>query len=702
MPARLILALTFLALVSFPGGASAVNSACTERFIELATKTPKLTEFGRDLTLLASQGKLDPVIGRVKELGEAFEILGLTKKNNPVFIGEPGVGKTALAEGLAQLIADGRAPSAFKNHRVIQLDLTAMVGNTKFRGEFEQRMKLVLAELEANPDIIIFIDEIHTVLGVGTTDGGQNAANLLKPALARGLKCIGATTLDEYKLIEKDGALERRFQKVVLQPPNDADVLLILVGLREKFEKHHGVTISDEALKEAIELTNRYVPGDRFQPDKAITAVDRACSRARLLADPGGYVPSTREELVALKKELAKAIGDEQFELAASLSEKIKVMEGAAPPPPPGTKIVVGVEDIRIVVSKETGIPLETLGTDEAQKLLVMETALKKVVVGQDEAISQISKAVRLSRAGLRDPKRPIGTFVFAGPTGVGKTLLTRKLGEYMFGTEEAVIELNMTEFAEKHTVGRLIGAPPGYVGYEDGGQLTEKVRRRPYSVLVFDEIEKAAPEVRAILLKIMEDGQITDAKGRVVSFRNCIIILTTNKGARAVNFANEANAAAAAEVPVEADGFRLGAAPERTPPRLITQAEKEKMVMAELEQEFTPEFLGRPDGIIVFNTLTKEQMHLVVEIEANKLRKLLEAKALTLTLSGEAKDYILAQADVSKTGGRNLRKQIEDNLSSPIAELILRGSLTSAKGVSVTVEGTGADRHLVFEAIAP
>ena len=596
------------------------------------SKTPALDSFGRDLTELARQGKLDPVIGRTNEIERVVQILSRRTKNNPVLLGEAGVGKTAIVEGLAQMIVDGSIPELLRERRIVVLDLAMMVAGTKYRGQFEERIKAVMNEVRRAKNTILFIDELHTLVGAGGAEGAIDASNVLKPALARGeIQCIGATTLDEYrKYIEKDGALERRFQQIIVNPPSTKEAVEILKGLRDRYEAHHKVEIKDEALEEAVELSDRYITG-RCLPDKAIDVIDEAGARVRLRAMTR---PPDLKELDAkiekLNQEKEAAVAEQDFEKAAHLRDQAdkekKKKDAITKEWRDKAKEIDGVVDgevIREVVNKMTGVPLVRISTDETQRLLAMEDELHKTVISQHEAIQAIAKVVRKSRAGMKDPKRPIGCFIFAGPTGVGKTLLAKRLAQFMFGDENALVSLDMSEYMEKHNVSRLTGAPPGYIGYEEGGQLTEKIRRRPYSVVLLDEIEKAHPDVWNILLQIFEEGRLTDNVGRIVDFKNTIIILTTNIGASEI----------AGKASFNVFGKKDAAA---------TYEKMKETLKGEMEKSFRPEFLGRLDDIIVFRSLTKEDLKKIIDIELSKVRKRLKDKGLTLELTDEAKDFII------------------------------------------------------------
>ena len=630
------------------------------------TKTPALDEFGRDLIKLAQEDKLDPVIGRSTEIQRVIQILSRRKKNNPCIIGEAGVGKTAIVEGLAQKITNNDVPEILKEKRIICLDLALIVAGTKYRGEFEKRLKKIVKEVQESNDVILFIDEIHTLVGAGAAEGAIDASNILKPALARGeLQVIGATTADEYrKYIEKDAALERRFQPIYISEPSIEETVMILQGLKDKYEAHHKIKITDQALEAAAHLSARYVSG-RFLPDKAIDLVDEAASRIKLQNTI--FPPDLKEvemKLNKIRKEKESAVKLQEFEKAAQLREKEKKLEAELQKMKEKwetrrmvSKVEVTEEDIAEIVSSWTGIPIFSLKEGEAQKLLRMEEELHKRIIGQDEPIISISKAIRRARAGMKSPKRPIGSFIFLGPTGVGKTELARALAEFLFGDENALISLDMSEYMEKFAVSRLIGAPPGYVGYEEGGQLTEKVRRKPYSVILLDEIEKAHPDVFNILLQIFEDGRLTDSQGRVVDFKNTVIIMTSNVGATLIK--KEATL-----------GFRGTNEPEE-----ISYKEIKNRVMGELNKTFRPEFLNRIDEVIVFKSLIKEEIKKIASlIINNEVKKLLEERKIGLETTEEIKELLTKEGYDSNFGARPLRRTIERLIENPISEKLLAG----------------------------
>lgn len=655
------------------------------------SKTPALDSFGRDLTELARQGKLDPVIGRANEIERVIQVLSRRTKNNPVLLGEAGVGKTAIVEGLAQMIVDGNVPELLRDRRLVVLDLAMMVAGTKYRGQFEERIKAVMNEVRRAKNTILFIDELHTLVGAGGAEGAIDASNVLKPALARGeIQCIGATTLDEYrKYIEKDAALARRFQEIIVNPPTKDEAVEILKGLRDRYEAHHRVQITDTALASAVELSDRYISG-RCLPDKAIDVIDEAGARIRLKAmTRPPDLKDIDEQIEKLNQEKESAVAEQDFEKAAALrdsADKLKKRKDQVTrewrEKTKETEGVVDDEVIAEVVSKMTGVPLKRLGDDETQRLLKMETELHTVVVSQDEAIKAIAKAVRKSRAGLKDPKRPIGSFIFAGPTGVGKTLLAKRLAAFMFGDEANLVQLDMSEYMEKHNVSRLVGAPPGYIGYEEGGQLTEKIRRKPYSVVLLDEIEKAHPDVWNMLLQIMEEGRLTDNVGRVIDFKNTIMIMTTNIGAEQIT---------------GRDAFGFSKKDE------ASSYEKMKaMLKQEMERNFRPEFLNRVDDIIVFRSLTTDDLKSIVDIELNKVAKRLRDKRYELVMTDEAKEFLIAKGTSLEFGARPLRRAIEHNLEDPLSEDLLRGAFAGKDTITVKVSGEGDEKKLIFETKGP
>jgi len=640
-------------------------------------KTPALKAFGRDLTEMASKGELDPVIGRAEEIERVIQILCRRSKNNPVLIGEAGVGKTAIAEGLAQEIVAGNVPELLMGKRVITLDLALMVAGTKYRGQFEERIKAVMDEIRKNKNIILFIDEMHTIVGAGSAEGAMDASNIIKPALSRGeLQCIGATTLNEYrKYIEKDSALERRFQSVKVEAPSVTDTVLILKGLRPKYEAHHKAVITDAALEAAAKLSDRYLTG-RFLPDKAIDLMDEAGSRARIGAMT--RPPSTKDleaDIDRIRGEKEAAIKAQDFEKAASLrdtekkaKEDLEVALATWRKERDEREVVVGEEEIMHVLSKWTGVPLNRMEQKETAKLLAMEEELKKRVIGQDEAVTAISKALRRSRADLKDPRRPIGSFIFLGPTGVGKTFLARSLAEFMFGDPDALIQIDMSEYMEKFTSSRLIGSPPGYVGHEEGGQLSEAVRRRPYSVVLFDEVEKAHPDVMHLLLQILEEGTITDSLGRKIDFRNTIIILTSNVGAELIKKQTTLGFGA----PKHDEGYDT----------------MQGKILEETKKVFKPEFLNRLDDIIVFHTLTKEMLTRIVDLEVVKVVNRIKQKEIILTLDAAAHEFLIEKGYDPTYGARPMRRAVERYLEDPMAEEILRGTFKAGDQIQVTRDG--------------
>ncbi len=649
------------------------------------SKTPALDAFGRDLTELASEHKLDPVIGRRAEMERVIQILCRRTKNNPVLLGEAGVGKTAIVEGLAQAIVEGGVPEILKERRIVVLDLALMVAGTKYRGQFEERIKGVMNEVRRAKNIILFIDELHTLVGAGGAEGAIDASNVLKPALARGeIQCIGATTLDEFrKYIEKDGALERRFQTIMVEPPNKEEALEILKGLRDKYEAHHRVQYTDAALEGCVELSARYITG-RFLPDKAIDVMDEAGARIRLQAMT--KPPDLREidgEIKKMDKEKDECIAVQDFERAALLRDSVTQLRRKKEQLQRGwketNKEVDGVVDEEVIaetVSRMTGIPLSRLEKKEAERLLKLEEELHKHVVSQHDAITAVSKAIRRSRAGLKDPKRPIGSFIFVGPTGCGKTLLAKALAKFMFGEEEALISIDMSEYMEKHNVSRLIGAPPGYVGYEEGGQLTEKIRRRSYAVVLLDEIEKAHVDVFNMLLQIMEEGRLTDSFGRHIDFKNTILIMTSNIGADVIK--NQSVL-----------GFRKATA-DASYESMKTQLNQE------VEKHFRPEFLNRVDDVIVFRGLTRDDLKLIVEIEMKGVLARIKDKEVTLTLNEEATAFLIEKGFNPDFGARPLRRAIERYVEDPLSESLLRGEY---KGVQKLL-GKKKDDRLVFEVV--
>ena len=649
-------------------------------------KTPALRAFGRDLTKLARDGELDPVIGRENEIERVIQILCRRTKNNPVLVGEAGVGKTAIVEGLAQEISMGNVPEILREKRVVTLDLALMVAGTKYRGQFEERIKAVMDEIRKVKNVILFIDELHTIVGAGSAEGAMDASNIIKPALSRGeLQCVGATTLNEYrKYIEKDAALERRFQQVKVEEPSVEDTIAILRGLKDKYEQHHKVSYSPEAIESSVRLTSRYLTG-RFLPDKAIDVLDESGARARIgtLTRPP-EIKALEGKIEVINKEKVTAINSQDFEKAAALRDtekqtKKELEDLIASWRSESEEKVVDVEedDIMAVVSKWTGVPLQRMEEKETEKLLQMENKLKEHVIGQDTAVVAISKALRRSRADLKDPRRPIGSFLFLGPTGVGKTYLARNLAEFMFGDAEALIQIDMSEYMEKFTSSRLIGSPPGYVGYEEGGQLSESVRRRPYSVVLFDEIEKAHPDVMNLLLQILEEGMITDSFGRKVDFRNTIIIMTSNVGAQTIKRQTSLGFGAMSEDNADFEGM------------------KEK-IMEEAKKEYKPEFLNRLDDLVVFKMLEKESLSAIVDLEIGKLLVRLREKEIDLELNTSARDFLIVEGYDPNFGARPMRRAVERHLEDPLAEALLRSEFKAGDMVDVSHE-EGA-KELSFE----
>ena len=644
------------------------------------TKTPALRAFGRDLTEMARKAELDPVIGRHNEIERVIQILCRRTKNNPVLLGEAGVGKTAIVEGLAQEIAAGSVPEILRDKKVVTLDLALMVAGTKYRGQFEERIKAVMDEIRRSKNILLFIDELHTIVGAGSAEGAMDASNIIKPALSRGeLQCIGATTLNEYrKHIEKDAALERRFQTVKVEAPNVEDTIEILKGLRPKYEAHHRAKITDEALELCAKLSDRYITG-RFLPDKAIDVMDEAGARARIAAMTRPPDVKTIElEIEEIRGQKEAAIKAQDFEKAAALrdtekhtKEKLEKILTEWREQREEKEVVVSDDDILSVVSKTTGVPLHRMEQAETAKLLAMEEELKKRVIGQDEAITAISKALRRSRADLKDPRRPIGSFIFLGPTGVGKTFLTASLAEFMFGDRDALIQIDMSEYMEKFTASRLIGSPPGYVGYEEGGQLSEAVRRRPYSVILFDEVEKAHPDVMHLLLQILEEGKVTDSLGRKIDFRNTIIIMTSNAGAELIK--KQTTLGFGAPSAAETAGY---------------EAMRDK-VMEETKRVFKPEFINRLDDIIVFHTLSKPDLVQIVDLEVSKVAKRLKAKEVELILDETAHEFLIEKGYDPAYGARPMRRAVERFLEDPLAEELLREKIKAGDIVTVSAEGS-------------
>ena len=641
------------------------------------SKTPALKAFGRDLTELATNSELDPVIGRIEEIERVVQILCRRTKNNPVLIGEAGVGKTAIIEGLAQEIAAGNVPELLREKRVITLDLALMVAGTKYRGQFEERIKAVMDEIIRAKNVILFIDELHTIVGAGSAEGAMDASNIIKPALSRGeLQCVGATTLNEYrKYIEKDAALERRFQTVKVDEPSVEDAIKILQGLQHKYELHHKARYSDDAIQSAVMLSERYLTG-RFLPDKAIDIMDEAGAKARIGAMT--RPPEFKQLELAveeIRKEKEEAIGDQEYEKAAALRDEEKKKKGELDEKLEEWRaqseektIDVDEDDIMAVISKWTGVPLQRMEEAEAAKLLRMEEDLKEHVIGQDEAVTAISKALRRSRADLKDPRRPIGSFIFLGPTGVGKTFLARNLAEFMFGDPDALIQIDMSEYMEKFTSSRLIGSPPGYVGYEEGGQLSEAVRRRPYSVVLFDEIEKAHPDVMHLLLQILEEGTVTDSLGRKVDFRNTIIIMTSNVGAELIKKQTALGFGAMENESADYEGMKV---------KILEQSKK----------VFKPEFLNRLDDLIVFHMLEKKDLVKIVDLEISKVIDRLKSREISVKIDNKAKDFLIEDGYDPEYGARPMRRSVEKHLEDPLAEHLLRGDVKDGDFVGVTFD---------------
>jgi len=666
-----------------PGGAQASAGAQPTPAApkgEKKSKTPALDHFCRDLTQLAAEGQLDPTIGRAKEIERVMEVLTRRKKNNPVLIGEPGVGKTAIVEGLAQLIANGECPESLRDNRVLSLDMAAVIAGTKYRGQFEERLKAVMNEIAQNKNIILFIDELHTLVGAGAAEGAIDASNMLKPALARGeLQCVGASTLNEYrKYIEKDGALERRFQTVIVDPPTIDETVEILKGLRKKYEDHHKVTIPDSTLLIAAKQSERYIT-DRFLPDKAIDVIDEAGARARLAAQaPPPEVAALKAELEKVNGDKEAAVRDQNFEKAASLRDKEREIQGDIRKKQEeweqrrqSHRPVLGEEEIAFIVSRWTGIPVTRLQEAETSRLLRMEDELHQNVIGQDEAIKAISRSIRRSRAGLKDPNRPIGSFIFSGPTGVGKTELARSLAKFLFADASALIRVDMSEYMEKFSVSRLIGAPPGYVGYEDSGTLTKAIRRKPYSVILLDEIEKAHPDVFNILLQVLDEGHLTDNYGRQIDFKNTVVIMTSNVGARDIT-----------------KGKGLGFATGDTTQSFERMQEK---VKEELKITFNPEFLNRLDDVIVFHPLSRDHISQIVSILLKDVRKRLAEDDLTIKLTPAATELLVKNGYDEAYGARPLKRSIQKYIEDPLSEKILLGEFSRGDEIEVDASADGS-----------
>ncbi|MGC8930221.1 MAG: ATP-dependent Clp protease ATP-binding subunit [Dictyoglomus sp.] len=657
-------------------GRQQMNTSNNNSLKKKRTVTATLDEFGRDLTQLARQGKLDPIIGREKELERIIQILSRRTKNNPVLVGEPGVGKTAIVEGLAQKIVDGEVPDTLLNKRIVAIDMGSIVAGTKYRGEFEERMQRIIEEVKMAKDVILFIDEIHTLVGAGAAEGAVDAANILKPSLAKGeIQLIGATTPSEYrKYIEKDGALERRFQPIMVNEPTPEETIQILKGLRENYENYHRVKITDEAIEEAVKLSVRYIT-DRFLPDKAIDVIDEASARVRLRKQKSTVHSNLELELARIREQKEIAIRNQAFERAAQLRDEERKIEeylrNFIDTSSPSDLGVVTPEDVAQVVATWTGIPVAQLLIEERERLLRMEEELHKRIISQDEAVRVVSRAIRRSRSGLKDPRRPIGVFMFLGPTGVGKTELARALAEYLFGNENALIRFDMSEFMEKHTVSRLIGAPPGYVGYEEGGQLTEKVHRRPYSVILFDEIEKAHSDVFNILLQIMDEGQLTDGHGRRVSFKNTILIMTSNFGAE--YFKQEASIGFASKEDREKSFDKI-----------------KDLILSEMKKYFRPEFLNRLDEIVFFKPLTKEDLKQILELLLKPVQERIREKKLELEISDEVKELLLEKGYDPQYGARPLKRTIQYYIEDPLAEFILQGDFKEGDIIRAELDKKG------------
>ncbi|HLS96237.1 ATP-dependent Clp protease ATP-binding subunit ClpC [Sphingobacterium allocomposti] len=658
---------------------------------DIKSKTPVLDNFGRDLTKAAEEGRLDPIVGREKEIERVSQILSRRKKNNPILIGEPGVGKSAIAEGLALRIVQRKVSRVLFNKRVVTLDLASLVAGTKYRGQFEERMKAVMNELEKSPDVILFIDEIHTIVGAGGASGSLDASNMFKPALARGeIQCIGATTLDEYRqYIEKDGALDRRFQKVVVEPASHDETVEILNRIKDKYEEHHNVTYTPEAIEACVSLTTRYIT-DRFLPDKAIDALDEAGSRVHL---NNIHVPQSiidiEEKIEEVKVEKNKVVRSQKYEEAAKLRDTEKKLldqlekeKAAWEAETKSKRYTVSEDSVAEVVAMMTGIPVQRVSQTDSQKLLNMGESVKGRIIGQDDAVQKLVKAIQRTRAGLKDPKKPIGSFVFLGPTGVGKTELAKELARFMFDSEDALIQIDMSEYMEKFAVSRLVGAPPGYVGYEEGGQLTEKVRRKPYAVVLLDEIEKAHPDVFNLLLQVLDEGQLTDSLGRRVDFRNTIIIMTSNIGARQLKEFGQGVGFSTSARANQADAHSRG------------------VIETALKRAFAPEFLNRIDDVIVFNSLTKENIFKIIDIELKSLFNRIESLGYHITLTDKAKDFIAEKGYDSNFGARPLKRAIQKYLEDPIAEEILKGEVKN--GSQLHIDYSDERKEIEVKALNP
>lgn len=670
-----------------PSGQKAGGQAQAVPRSEKKSKTPALDHFCRDLTALAGDGQLDPTIGREREIERVIEVLSRRKKNNPVLIGEAGVGKTAIVEGLAQLIATGNGPEALRRHRVLALDMAAVIAGTKYRGQFEERLKAVMNEIAQNKNVILFIDELHTLVGAGAAEGAIDASNMLKPALARGeLQCVGASTLNEYrKYIEKDGALERRFQTVIVEPPTVKETIEILKGLRQRYEDHHRIVIPDTTLDGAAKLSERYIT-DRFLPDKAIDVIDEAGARARLAAQvPPPEVGRLKEELEGINRDKEEAVRDQNFERAAALRDQERELQAEIrkrqeewEKERQTHRPTISEDEVAFIVSRWTGIPVTRLQEAETKRLLRMEEELHKVVVGQNHAIEAISRAIRRSRAGLKDPHRPIGCFIFSGPTGVGKTELARALARFLFADEKALIRVDMSEYMEKFSVSRLIGAPPGYVGYEDSGTLTKAVRRKPYSVVLLDEIEKAHPDVFNILLQVLDEGHLTDNYGRVIDFKNTVVIMTSNIGARDI-----------------AKGKALGFAPPDEQTSFERMSEK---VKDEISRVFNPEFLNRVDDTIVFHPLSRDHISKIVEIMFGEVQSRVSDEGFRIVRTDAATKFLVDHGYDESFGARPLRRAIQRYIEDPLSDKILMGEFSPGEEIQVDVSEDG--EKLVFQAL--
>ena len=669
------------------GGQGAGSGQSTAKKSTSKSNTPVLDNFGRDITRLAEEGRLDPIVGRETEIERVSQILSRRKKNNPILIGEPGVGKTAIVEGLALRIIQRKVSRVLFGKRVVSLDLAALVAGTKYRGQFEERMKAIMTELEKNRDVILFIDEIHTIVGAGGATGSLDASNIFKPALARGeLQCIGASTLDEYRqYIEKDGALDRRFQKVIVDPPTPEETLIILTNLKSRYEEYHNVEYSEDAIKACVQLSTRYIT-DRFLPDKAIDVLDEVGARVHL---KNIHVPENithlEEEIEKVKEEKNQVVKNQRYEEAARLRDSEKKLQGQLEQAKlqweedaKTKRFPVTDEDIAEVVAMMTGIPVKRVAQSESKKLVQMNADLTKQVVGQNEAVEKITKAIQRNRVGLKDPKKPIGTFIFLGPTGVGKTELARALSRYMFDTEDSLIRIDMSEYMEKFSISRLIGAPPGYVGYEEGGQLTEKVRRKPYSVILLDEIEKAHPDVYNVLLQVLDDGQLTDGLGRKIDFKNTIIIMTSNIGVRQLKDFGTGVGFTTTAVKDNADNLSKG------------------VIQKALQKTFSPEFLNRIDDVIVFNSLGKEEIHKIIDIVLAGVYKRLETLGYHIELTVEAKDFLAEKGYDPQFGARPLHRAIQKHVEDPLAEEILNTNI--AEGDLISVDLDESKEKLKFE----